>query len=72
MNTITEHQNHMPWISGSEVPSMRQPSQAPMPKATKVSRQPYSADAAPAYCGNGATAPVCVQGWCTPWPIMNR
>jgi len=24
----------------------------------------------PARCGKGATAPLCPQGWCTPWPSM--
>jgi hypothetical protein len=56
-------QNQMPLTSGNTVPSMRPPSQAPMANATTVKKKPDSADAAPAICGNGATAPVCVHGW---------
>ena len=48
------------------------PSQPPMKKAATIIRKPLSAEAAPAACGNGLTAPLWPQGWCTPWPIMNR
>ena len=30
------------------------------------------AEAAPADWGKGLTAPLWPQGWCMPWPIMNR
>ena len=37
-----------------------------------LDRVKAEADAAPAAWGNGPTAPLCPQGWCTPWASMNR
>ncbi len=34
--------------------------------------QPVSAEATPAACGKGATAPAWPQGWCMPWPKVYR
>ena len=64
-------QNQTPWVSGSTVPSSRQPSHEPTPKAASIIISPLSAEAAPAAWGKGPTAPLCPQGWCTPCATMN-
>ena len=73
---ITTLQNHRPLVRGRTVASPAverlRPSQPPMKKAATIIRKPLRAEAAPADCGNGETAPLWPQGWCTPWPSMNR
>ena len=63
-------QKPMPLVSGNTLPSMRQPSQLPTPKATSIIISPLRAEAAPAASGNGPTAPLWPQGWWMPWPTM--
>ena len=58
--------------SGHTVPSSRWPNQPPIAKAASIIMKPLRADATPAACGNGPTAPLCPQGWWMPWPTMNK
>ena len=63
-------QNQMPWVSGEHRAVEPQPSQPPTAKAASIIRKPLSAEAAPAACGKGPTAPLWPQGWCTPCANM--
>ena len=68
---MTVLQPKKPSASARGVPSIMRPSHRPMGKATAIMRKPLSAEAAPAISGNGATVPLWLTGWCTPWASRN-
>jgi hypothetical protein len=72
VTAITALQNHTPLVRANTVPSSRLPTQPPTTKAASIIRKPLRAEAAPAACWNGPTAPLWLQGWWIPCASMNR